>query len=110
MRPLRKLDDAALVLVDGRVEEVVSWKRCSPPSGALVRDLGEVCLAPAVINAHCHLQLSHLAGKTRWGVGFSAWLESLIPHLREPLSREAIAEACEDMVARGHRPRGGFCR
>ena len=33
--PLRKLDDAALVLADGRVEEVVSWKRCSPPSGKI---------------------------------------------------------------------------
>ena len=55
--PLRKLDDAALVLADGRVEEVVSWKRCSPPPGAEVRDLGDVCLAPAVVNAHCHVQL-----------------------------------------------------
>ena len=34
--PLRKLDDAALVLVDGRVEEAESWKRCSPPSGGRV--------------------------------------------------------------------------
>lgn len=99
--PLRKLDDAALVLVDGRVEEVASWKRCTLPPGAVVRDMGEVCLAPAVINAHCHLQLSHLAGRTRWGAGFSAWLASLIPLLREPLSGDAIAGACEDMAARG---------
>lgn len=106
--PLRKLDDAALVLADGRVEEVVSWKRCSPPAGAVVRDLGDVCLAPAVINAHCHLQLSHLAGKTRWGDGFSAWLESLIAHLREPLSAEAVTEACEDMAARGTGHVGDF--
>lgn len=106
--PLRKLDDAALVLVDGRVEEAVSWKRCSPPPGAEVRDLGEVCLAPAVINAHCHLQLSHLAGKTRWGEGFSAWLESLIPLLREPFSAGGIAEACEDMAARGTGHVGDF--
>lgn len=106
--PLRKLDDAALVLADGRVEEVVSWKRCSPPAGAVVRDLGDVCLAPAVINAHCHLQLSHLAGKTRWGDGFSAWLESLIAHLREPLSVEAVTEACEDMAARGTGHVGDF--
>ena len=106
--PLRKLDDAALVLVDGRVEEAVSWKRCSPPPGAEVRDLGDVCLAPAVVNAHCHVQLSHLAGKTRWGAGFTAWLESLIAHLREPLSAEAITEACEDMAARGTGHVGDF--
>ena len=106
--PLRKLDDAALVLVDGRVEEAESWKRCSPPPGAEVRDLGDVCLAPAVVNAHCHVQLSHLAGKTRWGAGFTAWLESLIAHLREPLSAEAITEACEDMAARGTGHVGDF--
>ena len=99
--PLRRLDDAALVLVNGRVEEATGWKRCSPPPGAEVRDLGEVCLAPGVINAHCHLQLSHLAGRTRWGGGFSVWLESLIPLLREPLSAGAVAGACEDMAARG---------
>lgn len=106
--PLHKLDDAALVLVDGRVEEVVSWKRCSPPAGAEVRDLGEVCLAPAVINAHCHVQLSHLAGRTRWQAGFSAWLASLIPLLREPLSTEAVAGACADMVACGTGHAGDF--
>lgn len=106
--PLRKLDDAALVLVDGRVEEVAGWKRCSPPPGAEVRDLGEVCLAPAVVNAHCHLQLSHLAGRTRWGAGFSAWLASLIPLLREPLSAEALAGACADMAAGGTGHVGDF--
>lgn len=106
--PLRKLDDAALVLVDGRVEEVTRWNRRTPPPGAEVRDLGEVCLAPAVINAHCHLQLSHLAGRTRWGAGFSAWLASLIPLLREPLSAEAVAGACEDMAARGTGHVGDF--
>lgn len=106
--PLHKLDDAALVLVDGLVEEAVRWKECSPPPGAEVRDLGEVCLAPAVINAHCHLQLSHLAGRTRWGAGFSAWLASLIPLLREPLSGEDVAGACEDMAAHGTGHVGDF--
>lgn len=99
--PLRRLDDAALVLVNGRVEEATSWKLCSPPPGAEVRDLGDVCLAPGVINAHCHLQLSHLAGRTRWGSGFSPWLESLIPLLREPLSPAAVRTACEDMAGQG---------
>lgn len=99
--PLRRLDDAALLLVNGRVEEATSWKRCSPPPGSEVRDMGDVCLMPGVINAHCHLQLSHLAGRTRWGEGFSAWLESLISLLREPLSPEAVRKACEDMAARG---------
>ncbi|MDR3175651.1 MAG: amidohydrolase family protein [Desulfovibrio sp.] len=77
---LRAVDDAVLLEKDGvilGVEGYAVFRRRLSGSFPL-HDLGPVCLAPALINAHCHLELSHLAGKTRLGEGFVPWLASLV--------------------------------
>ena len=99
--PLKKIDNAVLIVRDGMVEEVRPWSAGAAPAGALVRDLGPVCLAPACVNAHTHLELSHLAERTRWGKGFTAWLQSLIPLLREAPDPEATENACAHMAGTG---------
>jgi cytosine/adenosine deaminase-related metal-dependent hydrolase len=99
--PLKKIDNAVLIVRDGMVEEVRPWSAGAMPAGALVRDLGPVCLAPACVNAHTHLELSHLAERTRWGKGFTAWLQSLIPLLREAPDPEAAENACAQMAGTG---------
>jgi aminodeoxyfutalosine deaminase len=45
---------------------------------APVRDLGPGVLLPGLVNAHCHLELSHLAGRVPFGGGFVAWVETLV--------------------------------
>ena len=57
--PLKKIDNAVLIVRDGMVEEVRPWSAGATPTGALVRDLGPVCLAPACVNAHT-LSLIHI--------------------------------------------------
>lgn len=106
--PLARVDDAFLLVRDGRIEAAGPWKNARLPVGTEVRDLGDVCLMPACVNAHTHLQLSWLAGRTRWGAGFGAWLESLIPQIVAPLHegekerrREAVAAACAELAACG---------
>ncbi|MDD4700607.1 MAG: amidohydrolase family protein [Desulfovibrio sp.] len=99
--PLKKIDNAVLIVRDGMVEEVRAWSASAAPAGALVRDLGPVCLAPACVNAHTHLELSHLAERTRWGKGFTAWLQSLIPLLREAPNPQAAENACAHMAGTG---------
>ena len=84
LAPLARLDDALILTRAGRVEEVRPWKNARLPAGTRVRDMGDVCLMPACANAHTHLQLSWLAGRTRWGHGFAAWLDSLVPQLIAP--------------------------
>lgn len=101
--PLAVYDDAVLVTRGGIVEAVESYAsyRRSGRRGAFI-DLGDVCLAPGLINAHCHLELSSLAGKTLSGHGFAAWMRSLVAALHEPLHKDgqavgddaARAEAC----------------
>lgn len=99
--PLKKIDNAVLIVRGGLVEEVRPWSAAAAPAGAVVRDLGSVCLAPACVNAHTHLELSHLAGLTSWGKGFTAWLQSLVPLLRETRDAQAVENACAHMAGTG---------
>ena len=99
--PLKKIDNAVLIVRDGMVDEVRPWSAGAAPAGALVRDLGAVCLAPACVNAHTHLELSHLAEKTRWGRGFTAWLQSLIPLLGAAPQADAVESACTALALYG---------
>lgn len=109
LAPLARLDDALILTRAGRVEEVCPWKNARLPAGTRVRDMGDVCLMPACVNAHTHLQLSWLAGRTRWGHGFAAWLQSLVPQLIAPVRDEeetarrqpAVARACAALAAAG---------
>lgn len=84
-KPLKVMDDAVLVLRDGMVEAVESraaFRRRSA-SDCRLTDLGDVCLLPGLVNAHCHLELSHLAGKVSGGRGFADWLRNLLAALRD---------------------------
>jgi len=47
------------------------------PQGRL-RDLGPGVLLPGLVNAHCHLELSHLAGLLPGSAGFVPWVESVV--------------------------------
>ena len=99
--PLKKIDNAVLIVRGGLVEEVRPWSAAAAPAGAVVRDVGAVCLAPACVNAHTHLELSHLAGRTVWGKGFTIWLQSLVPLLPEAPQMQAMENACAHMAGTG---------
>jgi len=60
-------------------------------------DLGPVTVAPGLINAHTHLEISHLQGRTSGGRGFVAWLKSLVPHLNEPPTTTALRQALDEL-------------
>lgn len=97
LAPLARLDNAALVIDDnGHLQEICTDGRLPP--GCAVRDLGEVTIIPGVVNCHTHIQLSALAGKTRFGEGFVPWLASMIPSLRT-LQAEQIFSAIDGACA-----------
>lgn len=105
--PLTVLEDGVLLTAMGRVTAVESYAdyQRRPASGYDFTDLGEVCLAPGLINAHSHLELSHLAGKTLSGRGFAVWLQSLIQLLKNASAvseqRAAVAGALDQLARSG---------
>ena len=60
-------------------------------------DLGDVTLAPGLLNAHCHLELSHLAGKTTAGQGFMPWVEHLLSLPLYEFDAAEVLESCRTM-------------
>ncbi|MFH0981343.1 MAG: amidohydrolase family protein [Planctomycetota bacterium] len=80
-------------LVEVRESRIVDVRRAAKhETGASVLDCGDALLLPGFVNAHTHLELTHLAGKvpplegtpagTR-GVDFVGWLKRLLGELRK---------------------------
>jgi cytosine/adenosine deaminase-related metal-dependent hydrolase len=63
------------VVADGRVEWV--GPRAEAPAVA-IDDLGSGVLMPGLVNAHCHLELSHLRGLRAERSGFVPWVEAVV--------------------------------
>jgi cytosine/adenosine deaminase-related metal-dependent hydrolase len=62
---------------EGRIAWVGGAGAAGEPRGEL-RRLGDGVLLPGLVNAHCHLELSHLAGQLPLGGGFVPWVEALV--------------------------------
>lgn len=72
------VDDGAVAVVDGRV---VAAGPCSSVVASLpgaVEDLGEVVLMPGLVNAHCHLDYTAMAGLIPPPRDFPDWIKSIL--------------------------------
>lgn len=78
--PLDKIENGQIIAHDGRIGEI-GKKSSRLPAGAPIIDFGDKILIPPVVNAHTHLSLSWLSGKTAWGNGFTTWLQSMVPQI-----------------------------
>lgn len=111
--PFEVLEDAVIISRGGVIEAVepyVAYRRRSLRQVDFT-DFGEACLAPGLINAHCHLELSYLAGETLSGHGFAAWMGSLLEALRAPLpdaDKQGITKVLLDACSVALRAMSGF--
>jgi cytosine/adenosine deaminase-related metal-dependent hydrolase len=86
---------------DGRVVWVGREGDPAEPA-APVRHLGEGVLLPGLVNAHCHLELSHLSGRVDPGRGFVAWIEGVVATRADAADvRKAAAAAIRLLEERG---------
>lgn len=75
--PVALLDNHWLLINNGKICGIEKHA----PAHFRQIDLGDAIILPAAVNAHTHLQLSWLAGKTQWGAGFTIWLKSMLKFL-----------------------------
>ena len=92
------VDDTDAILAIGRRADLV---RLHPEA---TEEHADGCLLPALVNAHCHLELSALAGAVPGGGGLIAWATKLVALVRaiDPVRAAAAATAAAAaMVAAG---------
>src|SRR3990170_2627072 len=82
----RLVENGAVRIADGLIVEVGPAPRIG---SAGADDLGDCLLLPGFVNAHTHLELSHLAGRVQPGFAeatpggdFVEWLDRLLAALR----------------------------
>ena len=95
--------DGGLCVRDGRILAVGPWKEVA--GGGARRDLGPATIVPGLINAHTHLELSHLAGLASLGQGFLAWADSLFAAMRTARP----GKGAMDLAVREARDSGTCC-
>jgi len=72
------IDDGAIIVRGQRIESVGRFADlCRSDSGG-VTDLGESILLPGLINAHCHLDYTDMAGKLSPPKIFSDWIKAIV--------------------------------
>jgi cytosine/adenosine deaminase-related metal-dependent hydrolase len=71
------IKDGAVRIAGNRISEVGRWRDLSSESVDDVVDLGEVLLLPGLVNAHCHLDYTSMAGMFPPPRAFTDWIKSI---------------------------------
>lgn len=69
------VEDGAVVVRGDRIDSVGRWRHLRRAHAGAVCDLGEVVLLPGLINAHCHLDYTHMAGLFPPPTKFTDWIK-----------------------------------
>jgi len=72
------IEDGAVRTDGDRIVWVGRWKDASPGSSEEVADLGESILLPGLINAHCHLDYTDMAGLIPPQKHFADWIKTIV--------------------------------
>jgi aminodeoxyfutalosine deaminase len=74
----RPVADGVVEISHGRVARLTPWRELSDAKKKRVTDLGDVVLLPGLINAHCHLEYTGLAGEFLPPRHFTDWLKLIV--------------------------------
>jgi cytosine/adenosine deaminase-related metal-dependent hydrolase len=71
------IEDGAFEVQDEQVVKIARWNDFAKDPGD-VRDLGEVVIMPGLINAHCHLDYTDVAGQIPATRAFPDWVKTML--------------------------------
>ena len=71
------IEDGAVLIAGNRLARVGAWKEFSPTDGEVI-DLGETILMPGLINSHCHLDYTDMAGLIPPQKSFTDWIRLML--------------------------------
>ena len=75
--PIRRppIADGGVVVAGQRIAAVGHWRSLRSRFAGEVHDLGDVVLLPGLVNAHCHLDYTHMAGLFPPQKHFCDWIK-----------------------------------
>ena len=68
------IENGALLLAGNRIRRTGAWSDLKSETGEEIHDLGEVILLPGLVNAHCHLDYTDMAGELPPPRTFTDWI------------------------------------
>ena len=75
------IEDGAVLISGGKIRAVTPWKNLARHSARITHhetvDLGEVILLPGLVNAHCHLDYTGMAGEIPPPKQFTDWIAAI---------------------------------
>ncbi|HWQ91989.1 MAG TPA: hypothetical protein VN673_09985, partial [Clostridia bacterium] len=71
------LEDGAVVYSGKRIISVKPWRRLGAEEQRRAIDLGDVLVLPGLVNTHCHLDYTDLAGHFLPPKVFTDWLRAI---------------------------------
>jgi len=83
----RPLEQGTITIAGERIVRVDPRGQCRAD-----QDLGNAALLPGLVNAHTHLDLTGLRGKTPPGNDFTQWLRAVIAHRRSQSPQQIEAD------------------
>jgi cytosine/adenosine deaminase-related metal-dependent hydrolase len=88
---------------DGVIMDLVTGQNEMVAANRKAVEVYRGVIVPGFINAHCHLELSHLKNKLTPGKGLSGFIREITTNRNgsEPEIREAISKAEDEMIAEG---------
>jgi cytosine/adenosine deaminase-related metal-dependent hydrolase len=69
------IEDGAVLVSGNRIQAAGSWNDLRSSVGEKAVDLGDVILLPGLVNAHCHLDYTDLAGEIAPTKSFTDWIK-----------------------------------
>ena len=69
------IENGAVTISGHRLRSIGRWRDLARTGGTRSVDLGEVVLMPGLVNSHCHLDYTHMAGQFPNPKCFTDWLK-----------------------------------
>ncbi len=88
------IENGAVLIEHGRITAVGPARTLQ---GKPVVDYGDAVICPGFVNAHTHLELTHLAGQIPPTSDFIAWLRGILTaKLEQPMTRDGVHRATQE--------------
>jgi cytosine/adenosine deaminase-related metal-dependent hydrolase len=72
------VENGAVLISENRIRAVGAWPDVQSRAAGEIRDLGEVILLPGLVNAHCHLDYTDMAGRLPPPPTFTDWIPLIL--------------------------------